>query len=227
MVSQRDKFSYRAIKCVFLGYPPGKKAYKLLDLSTQNVLYSRDVVFYESVFPFKDPLYNTPDGHVPLFQHDEYPPPDIFVSPPPTPATAPSTSSTTHIPPPPTTSRPHRIRTVPTKFNDFTNLPPSFTASPQVNNVSHSPPFISYELKSPSYHSHICNMSPLTEPHSYSQAIQDPNWCVAMASELNALEQNDTRTLQVLPPGKIVVGCKWIFRIKFLDDGSLDNSKQD
>lgn len=48
-----DKYALKAIKAVFFGYPFAKKGYRVLDLQTKHVFVSRDVCFYEDIFPFK------------------------------------------------------------------------------------------------------------------------------------------------------------------------------
>lgn len=50
------KFDYRAIKSMFIGYKEGTKGFIIHDLSNHDVFLLRNFIFYESVFPFKDPV---------------------------------------------------------------------------------------------------------------------------------------------------------------------------
>lgn len=53
LANDRNKFTHRPQSCVLLGCPPGFKGYKVLNLETNTVSISRNVVFHETIFPFK------------------------------------------------------------------------------------------------------------------------------------------------------------------------------
>ena len=46
-----------------------------------------------------------------------------------------------------------------------------------------------------------------------------------MKEELDALSKNHIWDLVTLPPGKFMVGCKWIYKIKTRSDGSIERYK--
>ena len=60
---------------------------------------------------------------------------------------------------------------------------------------------------------------------SFSQAIESQVWRNAMNIELQALESNDTWSICSLPISKQVVGCKWVYKVKFRADGTVDRYK--
>lgn len=54
ILPSRDKLDSRVVKCIFIGYNPGQKAFKLYDIEKHKVFVSRDVVFHEKIFPYKE-----------------------------------------------------------------------------------------------------------------------------------------------------------------------------
>ncbi|KAL1215125.1 Retrovirus-related Pol polyprotein from transposon RE1 [Cardamine amara subsp. amara] len=55
-----DKFHSRSRKCVLVGYPYGKKGWRVFDLERQSFCVSRDVIFQEDMFPFSSNISDTP-----------------------------------------------------------------------------------------------------------------------------------------------------------------------
>nr|GEV40470.1 ribonuclease H-like domain-containing protein [Tanacetum cinerariifolium] len=70
---------------------------------------------------------------------------------------------------------------------------------------------------------HVSSVSPL--PKSYTDAFNDPNWQNAMCDEYNALINNNTWTLVPRPADTNIVCCMWLFRHKYLVDGTLSRYK--
>ncbi|GKD29014.1 ribonuclease H-like domain-containing protein [Tanacetum coccineum] len=70
---------------------------------------------------------------------------------------------------------------------------------------------------------HVSSISPL--PKSYSDAFNDPNWKNVMSDEYNALIKNNTWTLVPRPTDANIVRCMWLFRHKYLADGTLSRYK--
>ena len=71
----------------------------------------------------------------------------------------------------------------------------------------------------------IMSISISTEPTSYVEASRHDCWLKAMQAELHALQTNNTWTLTTLPPHKTAIGCRWVYKIKYNADGSVERYK--
>lgn len=60
------------------------------------------------------------------------------------------------------------------------------------------------------------------EPHSYTQAAASPAWQEAMRKEFEALQANKTWKITKLPKGNKTIDCKWVYKIKYKVDGSVE-----
>ncbi|RVX15720.1 Retrovirus-related Pol polyprotein from transposon RE1 [Vitis vinifera] len=61
-------------------------------------------------------------------------------------------------------------------------------------------------------------ISSVHEPKNFHEANSQPMWRKSMDDELKALEETNTWNIVHLPPGKHVVGCRWVIHTTFCVD---------
>lgn len=254
-VHSTDKPAARALKTIFIGYPPNKKGYKLFDPVTQTIHISRHVIFDESQFPYSELQdvstirfpppdsstsvdLDTPVHEIASPDFGSYSSPSVHLSPEgnvhtnqPTPTVQSNSSSIPVVQP--RTSLRHKIQ--PAWMKDYkvssttilTNHCASSTTVLQECPVDASKfSFQKYSSVPSTIYSCAVNASVVVkEPYSYNQAICDPPWVEAMSKELKSLKSNNTWTLMPLPPNKKVVGCRWVYRVKYLSNEEIDKFK--
>ena len=84
---------------------------------------------------------------------------------------------------------------------------------------------LSYSRLSSSHRHFVLSISTSTEPKTYAEASQHGCWLKAMKAELQALQTNNTWTLTDLPANKKAIGCRWVYKIKYHADGSVERYK--
>ncbi|CAA7400806.1 unnamed protein product [Spirodela intermedia] len=85
--------------------------------------------------------------------------------------------------------------------------------------------FLSYNRLSPSHKAFVSNLNTTSISKTVFEALTHEKWRQAMNEEMEALRKNDTWGLVRLPIGKKVVGCKWVYTIKYHSDGSIERYK--
>ncbi|KAL9241108.1 hypothetical protein vseg_015256 [Gypsophila vaccaria] len=63
------------------------------------------------------------------------------------------------------------------------------------------------------------------EPKNFQEAVKDKGWRDAMDAEMRALEDNGTWTMESLPHGKKALNSKWVYRIKYNSDSTVERLK--
>jgi Reverse transcriptase (RNA-dependent DNA polymerase) len=85
--------------------------------------------------------------------------------------------------------------------------------------------FIIYDNVAPQYKALLTSISNQKGPSNFEEVINQPVWCKTMKEELDALERNETWEIVQLPKGKKVVGCKWVYKLKYNSDGTIERYK--
>ena len=85
--------------------------------------------------------------------------------------------------------------------------------------------FVGYDRFSSQHWSFLASITAGSEPVSYNEAMRDERWREAMRKEIQALEENGTWTVEDLPVGKKAIGSKWVYKIKYNSDGSIERCK--
>lgn len=228
---QRTKFDNRARACVFLGYLAGYKGYKLMDIESNVVFISRNVKFFEDVFPFQTSQENT--AATEFFPHHRTCVADTGES-----------SGVVSEGEPPIVTRPGEpqvftrqgeslpVPVVPdsTTRSQCVSRPPGYLQDYQCYSVQQSTAhpmsqFLSYSNLSDQFHAYITTLTKYPTPNSYKQACKVKEFCDAMDEEIGAFERTHTWSVCSLPQGKKPVGCKWIYTVKLKADGSLERYK--
>ncbi|KAJ4746686.1 Retroelement pol polyprotein-like [Rhynchospora pubera] len=261
-------------RCVFIGYPFGKKGWRALDLETNNFVISRDIVFVENEFPFVKTYEDNgksgcdldkrsfgdvlnvhesdltvqndaigdegselqargsdQSGHkcqnsdtsvdcAPEMNPQETEPNDSYV----TDATTMTQEVTRDLMP--------RTRQPPAKLRDYicyTAQVDHSHAHPTSTGSSGTPYSISHYVNCNNFSmAHRVFLNAVTkekEPEYFGEAMKNKNWQEAMKAEIKALEANGTWTVEELPQGKTPIGCKWVYRIKYHSDGTIERYK--
>uniref|UniRef100_A0A803Q474 Major facilitator superfamily (MFS) profile domain-containing protein n=1 Tax=Cannabis sativa TaxID=3483 RepID=A0A803Q474_CANSA len=245
LTAHRTKFAPREKSCVFLGYPQGVKGYKLYDLNSKQIFISRNVIFHEHIYPFK--TLNTDHNVIDPFSNMVFPSPIISNTPisdfptdihlndntddnmqEPITETIDTSASVPvdHNTDPPTTE-------VPLRRTSRQSKPLAYLKDYECHSIlqdQKSTPhplskFISYDKLSDTHRAFILAVTALFEPRNYKQARQHKIWNQAMQTELYALLKNKTWTYVKLPPNKRVIGCRWVYKIKYNSDGSVERCK--
>ncbi|CAL1374616.1 unnamed protein product [Linum trigynum] len=84
---------------------------------------------------------------------------------------------------------------------------------------------VTYHRFSDRHCAFLASVSDHFEPRTYAQAVKYAHWRAAMQREIDALVAQGTWTLEFLPPGKRAIDCKWVYKIKFLPDGTIERYK--
>jgi len=241
--AKRSKFDPRAKTGIFLGFPSSTKGYIVFDLKHHDIKVSRNVLFYEDVFPsctnIDDSVVSKTDICFPVNQSykSTFDQPDnayndtVYGIEQSDISEQANNSAHSEISNQGNNSeqsstidighrRSHRTKSVPTYLKDYhTDLACVKSSKYPIQS------YVSLSRLSTHFQQVTLSIDSHNEPKSFNEVVQDSNWRAAMDTKLKALEQNKTWTLVKLPTNCSSIGYKWVYKLKHKGDGSIKRYK--
>ncbi|GJW76284.1 putative RNA-directed DNA polymerase [Tanacetum coccineum] len=302
VLNNHDKLTNRSEKCVMMGYSSSQKGYRLYSLDRHQFLVSRDVKFFESIFPFKESvsngnkdkskvsnvfqdnnLLNFFDLNDPELPNDDERVKSRHNSDPESQsdsshstnlgdnvntADSPITGDISHgsddidarlyedeaatldenpnsegnVDSNPSTPS-HGIQTLRGNLESNLNTPAQGTQNLRRSTRSSVFPrnyndfvvnskvkygiekFVGYSKLNAENLCFVTQLNKNSEPKTFFEASQSPQWVDAMNLEMSALLENDTWDLVELPKGRKALSSKWVWKLKFKSSGEIERYK--
>ena len=100
---------------------------------------------------------------------------------------------------------------------DSSSLPKASSGKPYP--ITH---YVTCDKFSNAHRHYLAAISKVVEPGFFHEVVKEPKWREAMAKQIEALEDNNTWSVKELPPGKKPINCKWVFKVKYKSNGSIE-----
>lgn len=212
--TEKHKLEEKSQKYIFIGYCSQLKAYRLYNPTRKTIVVSRDVVFDEQAsWDWNDKVESSKNK---LIEDEEISSKDTEEvssieeqSPPPTRSSSSSSLSTSvegssshkSMPTPSTELRRSQRGHIPRR---------RFPVEGELDNEDEDVTLLALFAG---------------DPVTVDEALKREEWRGAMEDELQSIQKNQTWEEADLPEGKNVIGLKWIYKTKFLADGSVEKYK--
>ena len=72
---------------------------------------------------------------------------------------------------------------------------------------------------------YMAKVADVCKLESYVEVEKDANWRAAINKEMRALATNETSNLVDTPKGVKPIGCRWVYKVKYNVDDSINRYK--
>ncbi|GAU25332.1 hypothetical protein TSUD_375950 [Trifolium subterraneum] len=132
------------------------------------------------------------------------------------------TTSDQHV----STHRPIRDKHAPSYLSDYVCNHSITSSNPSSSGILYPiSSFHSFQHMSLVHHAFTTSITHNTEPKSYPEACKLECWKRAMNDELEALAKTGTWEIVDLPPQIKPIGSKWVYKVKYKSDGTIERHK--